>query len=157
MQKKDEELIRMTVEELVKGVDGFIVELRITAKKIFIMIDKMTGLNIDDCATVSRGLHDAELLSSLLEAYEVEVSSPGADQPFKVYQQYQKYMGWQVSVKTLDGTEKKGQLDEVKEKEIVLKDKRMEKVNKKKQEVEEVMNISFDDIKETKLILTTKK
>lgn len=66
-----------------------------------VFLDKEGGIDIDDCAAVS------EKLSRLLDdhdpvdrAYMLEVSSPGLDRPLKKPQDFARYSGRLVRVKT---------------------------------------------------------
>lgn len=72
-----------------------------------IYIDKDGGVMLDDCATVSRELSD--LLDVHLDgeaSYNLEVSSPGTDRPLGRQQDYERFTGKTVRIKTvrpLDG------------------------------------------------------
>ena len=156
MQKREEELVKYLVNEKIKELGGFVVDINFGKSKIEIMIDNINGLTIDDCASVSRHLHSGVEESGMLEAYEVEVSSPGTGNSFKVIEQYQKYKGWKVKVITVEGKELTGILEDVKGDEITVKAEITERINKKKVSREELTKILLNDIKETKLVLTIK-
>ncbi len=156
MQKREEELVKYLVNEKITELGGFVVEVKIGKSKIEIMIDKITGLTIDDCASVSRHLHSGLEESALLEAYEVEVSSPGTSNAFKVREQYEKYLGWKVKVITNDGKEITGNLAAVTNEGITLNEQITERIDKKKVVRDEITNFSFADVKETRLVLTIK-
>ena len=89
------------------------------------------------------------------ENFELEVSSPGLDQPFKVLQQYQKYMGKAVEVKLADGQKVEGKLLEVNPNGIYLEQQTKENVEGKKgkQLVLRKSNLIFSQIKETRIII----
>jgi len=66
-----------------------------------IFISKEKGVDLDDCAEVSRRL--GELLDSanfIPQAYLLEVSSPGLERPLKKQSDYEKFRGRLVSVET---------------------------------------------------------
>jgi ribosome maturation factor RimP len=68
-----------------------------------LFIDKPGGINLDDCAEVSREfslLLDIEDFIS--ENYTVEVSSPGLDRPIKREEDYRRYTGSLVKVRTFE-------------------------------------------------------
>jgi len=154
MEKKEQDLVKQLVDEKVKEIGGFVVDLNISKSKIMVLIDKMTGLTIDDCYNVSRSLRDSLDTTGILETHEVEVSSPGADKPFKVLEQYYKYKGWKVKVISNGTKEISGLLEDINDKEITLKETVIEKVKKKKHVKEVISTIPFNEIKETKLVLT---
>ncbi len=70
-------------------------------------IDKPGGVTLDDCALVSRQLGD--ILDATLEdigPYRLEISSPGANRPLGRAEDYERFKGEKVHIKTrrpLDG------------------------------------------------------
>ncbi|MBK5273482.1 MAG: ribosome maturation factor RimP [Desulfuromonadales bacterium] len=68
-----------------------------------LFIDKEGGVTLDDCATVSHELSailDVEEVIS--DHYTMEVSSPGLDRPLKKLQDYERYSGRLVKIRTYD-------------------------------------------------------
>ena len=75
----------------------FIVEITVKpGNKIIVSIDSFTGIAIDDCVAISRSIEAN--FDRDIEDYELEVSSAGLTQPFKVFQQYQKNIGKNVEI-----------------------------------------------------------
>jgi ribosome maturation factor RimP len=102
-----EEEIRKIAEERLVGPDKFIVEVIVSSRKapqkVTVIVDGDVGVNIDDCATISRELSKAlDDLALLDERYVLEVSTPGLDQPLKFKRQYKKNIGRRLKVKFLD-------------------------------------------------------
>lgn len=65
-----------------------------------LFIDSDKGIDIDDCAAVSRqvsGILDVE--DPIVGEYNLEVSSPGMDRPLFTEQHYQLYCGQRVKMK----------------------------------------------------------
>ena len=80
-------IIQLTEEKLKK--DQFIVEVTVgQANRISVLLDSETGITIDDCIQVSR--HIESNLDREAEDFELQVSSAGLGQPFKVHRQYIK-------------------------------------------------------------------
>lgn len=84
-----------------------------------------TGVTIDDCARVSRalsGVFDVDV--QIPVAYDLEISSPGADRPLKQRADYERFTGHTIEVRTrepLAGQRRwKGQLQGLSADEIVL-------------------------------------
>jgi ribosome maturation factor RimP len=149
-KKKIEDLIA----EAIAGTDIFLVELKTTPdNKITVYLDNSTRITIGECAKVNRFLEDR--LDRNVEDYELTVSSPGLDEPFRHILQYKKRIGSQVAVVTKEGQKLVGKLDSVNENGIVIEQKAKEKVEGKKarQIVINNLNITFNQIKESKLVL----
>jgi ribosome maturation factor RimP len=121
-------------------------------KILEILLDGDNGVNIDDCAQVSRhvGFH-LEEENVIDDAYRLEVSSPGIDANFVNIRQYQKNIGRTVQVKLNDNTKVEGTLLTVDEMKINVLQKIKEK-GKKAQEVEK--ELPFDQIKATKVVIS---
>ncbi len=81
--------VRAIIEESIQDTEIFLVDLKITGGgKITVLIDAIGGLPITDCMKVSRGIEFN--LDRETEDFELHVSSPGLDKPFKVFKQYEK-------------------------------------------------------------------
>ena len=66
-----------------------------------IFIDKPGGINLDDCAEVSRELSvQLDVEDCIPGRYTLEVSSPGLDRPLKKEQDFVRYQGRLAVVKT---------------------------------------------------------
>ena len=77
------EKVRQLVSGILESTDIFEVEVSVKpGNKIVVLVDKLEGITIDECANISRGIE--EKLDRNIEDYELEVSSPGLTQPFKV-------------------------------------------------------------------------
>lgn len=64
-------------------------------------IDKPEGINLDDCAGVSRQMGD--ILDVNLEEigpYSLEVTSPGPERPLAKYEDFERFKGSRVKLKT---------------------------------------------------------
>jgi ribosome maturation factor RimP len=73
----------------------FIVEVKVGEGKIrqtiTILLDTDEGIKIEECASISRRLaHFIETNELIKDAYNLEVSSPGIDQPLLLKRQYVK-------------------------------------------------------------------
>jgi len=146
--------IKSLVDEKIEGTGNFLVDIAIKpGNKIVILIDNENGVSISDCVKVSR--HVEHNLDREKEDFELQVSSPGADQPFKVYKQYLKHLGKNVKVVADDGTLIEGKLLSVNEDGIEL-EPTTDKKNKKKQEQITNKHFNFNQIKETRGVISFK-
>jgi ribosome maturation factor RimP len=145
------------VEEKMEGTDMFIVELSVKpGNKIEILVDRDSGLALEDCLSVSR--HVEGNLDRELEDYSLDVSSPGVGKPLKLKRQYVKNVGRTVNVKRTDGTIVEGILVSSDEEKIVVHTRTKEEVEGKKGKkwVERDEEVAFDTISETKIVISFK-
>ena len=64
-----------------------------------LLVDKVGGVTIHDCARVNRAIGEALEVSNLLgERYTLEVSSPGLDRPLVSRRDFQRAIGEEVEV-----------------------------------------------------------
>lgn len=132
----------------------FLVALDISSSNnIRIVVDSMEGMQISDCARLSRVIEQG--LDRDTEDFDIEVSSPGLGVPFKVRQQYEKNIGKEVEVITNDGQKHKGILMSVNENDFSIEESRKEKVNgkKKKQIVKESFSFAYDATNKVRNVL----
>lgn len=90
-----------------------------------IYLDKPGGVNIEDCAEVSRQLSAVlDVEDPISTEYTLEVSSPGLDRMLFTLEQYRDYVGSQVKLRLSENFEGRrnfaGRLDEVLEDEVAL-------------------------------------
>ena len=142
---------RETITDLVtahfEGTDKFIVDIKVLAgSKIEIYIDAPNHILIADCIELSRYVESN---------FELQVSSPGATEPFKVIEQYKKYIETKVTVKTKDGGKHLGILKEANINNFVIEETRREKktLGKGNHTVIENITIEYNNVKETKSVL----
>lgn len=150
---KVEELIN----EAIEGTSIFLISCEVKPGNVIkVLIDNESDTSIEDCMKVSRGIeHNLDRES---EDFELSVSSPGLTEPFAVRKQYHKNLGRRVTVKTLEGQKFEGKLEEVVETGIKLTDKVKERIEgrKSKQWVDKVYELNFEEIKETKVVISFK-
>lgn len=151
------DIVNQLIEEYLEGSDFYLVDLVLTAdQRILIEIDAPKGVSIDDCVQLNR--HLVERLSPEIEEYELEVSSAGITQPFKVLRQYQKNTGKEVEVLTRDGKKLTGILSDVNPEtfSVTVEKKVKEEGSKRKVTVEEKVTFNYKEIKTTKMIIRFK-
>jgi ribosome maturation factor RimP len=132
----------------------FLVSLKIGGgNQIEILIDSFEGIKVRDCVRLSR--HVEGNLDREEEDFGLQVASAGLEESFKVFPQYQKNVGRKVDVKLLGGQKIEGTMLSAEEgKGIVLETKRREKVGKKKQVIVEQHELDFQQIDQTKIIIS---
>jgi ribosome maturation factor RimP len=144
--------IEQLVSEKLAGTECFPVAVKVSPNRVLVTIDRAPAITIAECAQVHRFLAETLEPEGVWEKRDLEVSSPGMDQPLLVYQQYTKRQGNKVSVKTTDGAEHTGVMQHVEEKGIELLKTRNYKEGKKKLTEETKAFIPFSEITETKIV-----
>lgn len=142
------------IESHFEGSDKFIVDIKVLAgNKIEVYIDAPKHIVIADCVELSRFIEGH--LDREKEDFELQVSSPGATESFKVLDQYRKYKDTKVKVVTKDGKKYEGVLKEANDDTFVIEETRREKktVGKGNQTVIENITIAYNNVKETKSVL----
>lgn len=135
----------------------FLVEARIKpTNNIKIFLDGDQGITIEKCVQFNRSLYKKLEEANFFPSgdFSLEVSSPGLDEPLKLFRQYRNNIGRPVELLMTDGTRKEGKLVEVTEDGIIVEElpvKRNPHGKMVKQPV--MMNHSylFNNIKSTKI------
>ena len=150
-----EKRVQELVEEKIKGSELFIVEVKVSGgNRINIALDRPKKLNVGDCAEVSRYVEAG--LNRDVEDFEITVSSPGLEQPLKVLNQFLKHQGRNVRVVLKDGRLLRGKMTVANEDGITLEVFRENKKKNKEQTQNEIVNLKYPEIKETKIEITFK-
>lgn len=142
------------------GDDIFLVEAIVQERKdrarIIVILDGDAGINIDRCAQASRKLGEALEAEDLVGVpYLLEVSSPGVEQPLKLYRQYVANMGRLLRVELTDETTREGKLIAVTELGVGLElpTKKKKKPATTEEPAPEVPIIPFAEMKSAKVLV----
>ncbi len=136
-----EETVRAILEPKLAGSEIFLVEVSVKpGNRIRVLVDRMEGISIDECVEISRFLNGA--MDRDVEDYALEVSSPGADSPFRVPRQYEKNVGRTIRVSLEEGSPLEGKLLAVGDEQILMMIRGKER------------SISLNEIKTAKAIIT---
>ena len=93
------ELIRPIAEAFQKTLWGIEVLSSGKSSTVRVYIDSSNGVNVDDCANISRQISSMlDVESFLPERYVLEVSSPGLDRRLFEISQYSAYIGEKVRI-----------------------------------------------------------
>jgi ribosome maturation factor RimP len=143
--------IESIVRDQLSGTDKFLVDVLVKpGNRIFVFIDGDHGVTIRDCAALSRYIESQ--LDRETADFELNVSSSGADQPIRLPRQYLKNIGRSLQVRLSEENIITGKLEAVDENGITL----MTAGDKKKKTAPETLNIAFEEIKESKVIISFK-
>jgi len=143
--------ISRLVNEHLAGTDKFLVEIFIKPiNRIFVFIDGDHGVTIADCIELNRFIESQ--FDREKQDFELNVSSSGADQPIRQQRQYVKNIGRSLQVKLSDDNTITGKLEAADDKGITL----LTPGDKKKKTAPETLNLTFEEIKESKVVISFK-
>jgi ribosome maturation factor RimP len=157
--KLEENSLKDLVEKSLEYESLFLVAVKVSrhgdSQRVKIILDGDNGITIEQCAEVSRKI------SQVLDEDEgdqspfvLEVTSPGVDHPIRMFRQYVKNVGRRVKVILQDRIEIKGILKSVNEKFIEV-EKEIKSKNKKEHK-SEMVEIPFDKIEKTNILISFK-
>lgn len=95
-----EEIVRVA-EVAAEEHEYEIVEVEITKQqptRVIITVFRKEGVNIDDCAEISRAINDGIDDDLIQGQYTLEVQSPGLDRPIRTKDDYRRNLGNKVEV-----------------------------------------------------------
>jgi ribosome maturation factor RimP len=142
--------IENIINDYLEGKQIFLVEVQVKKGNVInVFIDGDKGVKIDECVKISRlieSTYDREV-----EDYELLVSSPGAERPFVMNRQYNKYLDREIKVTTNDEIKREGILKSISMEGIELE----VKSDKKGKEII-LEKLLFSDIREAKPVISFK-
>lgn len=146
----DKKKITAIVEGFIGGTDKFLVDVVVSKGNVVdVFVEGDDGISISECAGISR--HIESNFDREREDFELRVSSPGIDKPFKLRRQYGRYIDRDIQLVMTDGEKVKGTLLECSEDKLV-----MECVTDAKKKVTEMKTLSFSEIREGKPVISFK-
>lgn len=150
---KIEDLVLQELDE-----NMFLVDVNVNQSNVIqIYVDSFDGLTIDKCVGISRSIE--QNLDREEEDFELQVSSPGLSEPFRVKKQYIKNIGREIEVVTSEGQKLEGELLKADDEGILLKTAKREKVegHKKKQLIVKEHQFNYGELKSAKVVVSFKK
>ncbi|MEO6731845.1 MAG: ribosome assembly cofactor RimP [Ferruginibacter sp.] len=145
------------IENLVSGLlaeteDVFLVSVRVNpTNNIKVFLDADSGLSIDKCVKINRAMYRTIEENGWYPDgnFSLEVSSPGIEEPLKIFRQYKKNIGRTVEVIRNDDTKVEGKLINATDESIQLEYTE----GKNKKAVTLVKEIPFDQVKQTTVLI----
>jgi len=147
------ETIRGLIEKDLYEKGFFLVDVQVKPSgKIVVFADNFAGITLDDCVSITRLIESK--IDRNLEDYELEVSSPGLDNPLKLPVQYKKNAGKFIRIVTLDGKTREGRIKEADDEKLILETGVKKKTGKKKEEnPAQCIEISYNTVKTAKVLI----
>ncbi|MDB4835293.1 ribosome maturation factor RimP [Cyclobacteriaceae bacterium] len=146
-------------EDFIQELEGvFIVDTEIKGndgnQTVVVLLDGDNGIDIDQCAQVSRALGNYLEENEIFETkYRLEVSSPGVDTPLKNIRQYIKNIGRDLVIETSDLEKIKGKLIRAEE-EVIVINELVEQPKKANTYKKEEVVIPIKDINKAKVLIS---
>ena len=132
----------------------FLVDIKFPmGRQIEVYVDSDKGIHISECADISRFLEKNLDGSGLVpENYILEVSSPGMDNPLRVPRQYKRRIGRVLEITKTNGVQVVGELLEVNDTNIKLRDvpeekSKTQKAKSKEEKELKEYELKFEEIK----------
>ncbi len=144
--------IEEVVKDFIAGSGMFLVAVKVSsANRITVLADRNDGITIDDCVAIHR--HIESCFDRDVEDYELQVSSPGADAPYMVIEQYRKNEGKIIKVTDNEGESFTGILKNVTEGGFELEVEF--RVRGRQKEVKD-LSFNFEQVKSAKSVISIK-
>ncbi len=150
-----EEVKRLVEEKLEDKM--FLVDITVNERNVInVYVDSYKGLTIEQCVNISR--HVEHSFDRDEEDFELQVSSPGLSESFKVLEQFYKYEGRAIEVVAEDDMKLEGKLLNVTNEGFELETSSREKLegHKKKQLVIKIHQFKYEEIKSAKAVVSFK-
>lgn len=147
-KERIEKLVENAIKELATEV--YVADILVKSdNRIYVFLDSDTYVHIEDCIIISK--HVESQIDRESEDFELNVSSYGATQPLKFPRQYIKNIGRNLEVLKQDDTELMGEITAANENRVVIL-----VTPKKKKEAPISMELSYNEIKEAKIMISFK-
>jgi ribosome maturation factor RimP len=160
----NEELYRQ-IEDVIRETnpDAYLTDIQLARGKhnvLSLRVNTDEGISLKECAKISRAVGKWLDTGEILDfSFNLEVSSPGVGEPLKLLRQYPQNIGRGLRVILKDGKELEGVLSLVEADYIelnppVTKGKKKKKKKKEETEMPEIRRVPFEEIKESKVIIS---
>jgi ribosome maturation factor RimP len=94
-----EQKITTLIEATVNSLEYELVRVKQIGNDVIqIMIDKDSGVSIDDCAKLTRLVSRILQVAEISDSYRLEVSSPGLDRPLLKPEHFTKFVGNEIKL-----------------------------------------------------------
>lgn len=151
----DTKELETLVEEWLEKGNLFLVEMNVSPEaRVTIYADGFNSISIDQCAALSRFIRHH--FGEAIDDWEITVSSPGLEKPFRHHKQYLKNLEKSVEAVTKDGQKISGKLLVAEPDFIVIQEFKPLKGKSKAQKPvlsDKQTRLEMDNIKQTKKMI----
>ncbi len=149
--------IEKVIVEAIEGTEAFLVDIDVKQGNLIrVFVDEPEGISLDECVRISKTIESD--LDREEEDFDLQVSSPGIENPLLVLPQFLKNIGRELKVETNTKERFVGELLDADQTGISLNAKVKIKVegSKKKKSELRTMSLKFEEIKSAKVNLQFK-
>jgi ribosome maturation factor RimP len=142
-------------EAFLKDSANYLIDVNVrSGNRISIFIENDEHVSIKDCIALSK--HIESQLDREQQDFELEVSSPGIDSPFRHERQYLKYVGKEIEILMSNGEKFSGELLGSDSESIQYLPSKKSQRNKIDQttNTKEAKTVLISEVKETRLVIT---
>ncbi|HZT68103.1 MAG TPA: ribosome maturation factor RimP [Acidimicrobiales bacterium] len=101
-----DELVRELVEPILASSGLELVDVEVRPGLLRLSVDRPGGVDLDAIAAVTPAISSAlDAAEPIKDRYQLEVSSPGLERPLRTPEQFRRFVGSAVSVRTHAGVE----------------------------------------------------
>ncbi len=144
----DSKKIENIVNSYLKHGEYFLVEVDVRKGNVInVLVDGDNGITIDECVKISRNIESH--FDRDEEDFELRVSSPGLNKPFKLLRQYIKYIDRKIEIVTNDDKRITGILKSCSESNIEI-----EVITCKKEKIAVIRDLQLNEIKNAKPVIS---
>ena len=142
-------------EAFLKDSANYLIDVNVrSGNRISIFIENDEHVSIKDCIALSK--HIESQLDREQQDFELEVSSPGIDSPFRHERQYLKYVGKEIEILMSNGDKFSGELlgsDSESIQYLPSKKGQRKKIDQSTNS-KEAKTVLISEVKETRLVIT---
>jgi ribosome maturation factor RimP len=142
-------------EAFLKDSANYLIDVNVrSGNRINIFIENDEHVSIKDCIALSK--HIESQLDREQQDFELEVSSPGIDSPFRHERQYVKYVGKEIEILMSNGDKFSGELlgsDSESIQYLPSKNGQRKKIDQSSNS-KEAKTVLISEVKETRLVIT---
>ena len=151
---RKEQIIELS-EAFLKDSENYLIDVNVrSGNRISIYIENDEHVSIKDCILLSK--HIESQLDREKQDFELEVSSPGIESPFRNERQYLKYIGKEIEILMLNGEKFLGELLGIDSMNIHFLPSKKKQGKKSDQltNTKEPKLVLISEVKETRLVIT---
>ena len=142
-------------EAFLKDSANYLIDVNVrSGNRISIFIENDEHVSIKDCIALSK--HIESQFDREQQDFELEVSSPGIDSPFRHQRQFVKYVGKEIEILMSNGDKFTGELlgsDSVSIQYLPSKKGQRKKIDQSTNS-KEAKTVLISEVKETRLVIT---
>ena len=151
---RKEQIVELS-EAFLKDSANYLIDVNVrSGNRISIFIENDEHVSIKDCIALSK--HIESQFDREQQDFELEVSSPGIDSPFRHQRQFVKYVGKEIEILMTNGDKFSGELlgSDLESIQYLPSKKGQRKKIDQTTNSKEAKTVLISEVKETRLVIT---